>query len=341
MVSVCLLGAGFMAETHCEAYERVDGADVTAVVSPNSADEFVDERGLDATAYADVETALAEADVDAVDVCTPTDAHRGHVERAVEAGLPVICEKPLAPTLADAAAIREVVADADVPVMVAHVLRYFPQYAAARDRVADGRIGRPGVARARRLSPFPDWAEWYADRESSGGVFLDLAIHDFDFLRWTVGDVERVFARRTREDGLEHGTATLSFEDGSTGYVEASWAQPGSRELEFEFELAGDEGVVSYDAGDDAPVRLWTGETESDESPLGPADGYVRELRHFVDCVRSGATPDVDVDEAIEAMRVSTAAELSAERGEPVALADVRAGDWPDDDTAGDEGVDA
>ncbi|WP_225333195.1 Gfo/Idh/MocA family protein [Halomicrobium urmianum] len=338
MVSVCLLGAGFMAEMHCGAYDYVEDVDVTAVVSPNSADAFVEEQGLDATAFSDVETALSEADVDAVDVCTPTHTHREHVERAVEAGLPVVCEKPLAPTLADAAAVRETVAGADVPVMVAHVLRYFPQYAAARDQVADGRIGAAGVARARRLSPFPDWAEWYADRESSGGVFLDLAIHDFDFLRWTVGEVERVFARRTREDGLEHGTATLSFEDGSTGYVEASWAQPGSRELEFELELAGDEGVVSYDSGDDAPVRLWTGEAASDESPAGPADGYVRELRHFVDCVRSGATPDVDVDAAIEAMRISKAAERSAERGEPVAVAEVTA---DGDDTAADGEVDA
>lgn len=323
MVSVCILGAGFMAETHCQGYARVDDAEVTAVVSPNSAAEFVVEQDLDATAYADLESALSEADVDAVDVCTPTHTHREYVERAVEAGLPVLCEKPLAPTLEDAEAVRQTVADADLPVMVAQVLRFFPQYAAAKEQVDAGRIGRPGVARARRLSPLPDWADWYADRDASGGVFLDLAIHDFDYLRWTFGDVERVFARRVREDGLEHGTATLAFQNGAKGYVEASWAQPESRGLVSEFELAGDEGVVGDDV-DDAPVRFWAGENEEiAESPLGDRDGYVRELSHFVECVQTGSDPAIGVDDAIEAMRISMAAERSAERGEPVTVAEV------------------
>lgn len=324
MISVCILGSGFMAETHCQGYELVDDAEVTAVVSPNNAEGFVAGQGLDATDYADLESALAETEVDAVDVCTPTHTHREYVERAVEAGLSVFCEKPLAPTLADAAAVRDAVADADVPVMVGHVLRFFPQYEAAKEQVDAGRIGQPGVARARRLSPFPDWADWYADRDTSGGVFLDLAIHDFDYLRWTFGDVERVFARRVREDGLEHGTATLAFENGAKGYVEASWAQPESRGLVSEFELAGDEGVIGDDV-DGEPVQFWSGETEKIvESPLGDRDGYARELGHFVDCVRSGTEPAIGVDDAIAAMRISIAAERSADRGEPVDLAEVR-----------------
>lgn len=322
MVSICVVGAGFMAEEHCRAYDYVDGVEVTAVVSPNTAEEFVEEHSLDAAAYPSLDEALDDADVGAIDICSPTPTHREYVKHALAAELPVLCEKPLAHSLEDAEAIRAAAADVDVPVMVGHVLRFFPQYAAAKAQVERGRIGEPGVVRARRLSPFPDWADWYGDREASGGVFLDLAVHDFDFLRWTVGDVERVFARRNRGDGVEHGSAMLTFSNGARGYVEASWAQPESRGLTFEFELAGDDGVLSYDEGEDAPVELYH-DSVSLESPVGVADGYVQEVTHFVECVETGCDPLVDVDEAVEAIRIATAANRSARRGEPVVLAEV------------------
>lgn len=322
MVSMCVVGTGFMAEEHCRAYGHADGAEITAVVSPNTAEEFVEEQNLDATAYATLDAALDENDIEAVDICSPTPTHREFVEQALAAELPVLCEKPLASSLEEAEAIRDAATDVDVPVMVGHVLRFFPQYAAAKAQVERGRIGNPGVVRARRLSPFPDWADWYSDREASGGLFLDLAVHDFDFLRWTIGDVERVFARRDRGDGFEHGSATLAFENGARGYVEASWAQPESRGLTFEFELAGDEGVLSYDEGEDAPVKLFHDEV-SVESPVGTADGYVQEVAHFVECVETGRDPLVGVDEAVESIRIATAANRSAARGEPVTLAEV------------------
>ena len=323
---IAVVGAGLMAETHCAAYGRLEDTTVAAVVSPTSAPAFVEEHDLDATAFSDLDAAL-DAPIDAVDICTPTPTHPKYVRRAVSAGLPTLCEKPLATSLAAARSLRDGIADTapDVPVQVGHVLRFFPEYATAKSQVEAGRIGSPGVARARRLSPFPDWGDWYADRDRSGGVFLDLAVHDFDFLRWTVGEVEDVFARRTRDDEFEHGSVTLAFENGATGYVEASWGQPASRPLTYEFELAGDDGVISYDSAEDAPVQQFTASETTTESPTGPADGYVKQLTHFVDCVRTGTEPRVGLDDAIEAIRIAAAAERSAARGEPVSLGEVSA----------------
>ena len=326
MVRIGLVGAGFMAETHVDRYRRMDDVTVSAVVSPNTAGRFVEEHDLDATAFADLETSIEATEIDAIDVCSPTHTHRPVVEAAAERGLDVFCEKPLAASLADAAAIATAVDEHDATVMAGHVLRFFPAYRRIREEVAAGAAGDLGTLRARRTSPFPTWGrdDWFADDERSGGVFLDLAIHEFDYLRWLAGDVERVFARRTRWDDRQNGHATLAFENGAVGYVEAGWDRAPGAGLRSELEVAGDEGLLEYDSTEPTPLAV---ETEADEGEVARVekDGFHRELEAFVDCVRGGGSPPVTVDDAVEAVRISVAANRSADRGEPVAVAEVTA----------------
>lgn len=314
-----------MAGTHVDAYDSIDDAEVVAVASPNTAGEFVAESGLEAEAYGSAEELMERADVDAIDVCSPTSTHRPVVEAAADRGLDVFCEKPIAGTLADAHAVADAVTDAGVTLMVGHVLRFFPQYVRARELVRDGGIGDPGVARARRLSEFPSWGRgnWYADRDKSGGVLVDLAIHDVDFLRWVVGDVDRVFARRSVWEGGEHAHATLRFDDGAVGYVEAGWSLPPGQGLVQSLELAGDDGLLEVD-GDDAAVTTLTDDETSVASPVAK-DGYQHQLEAFVDSLRTGSEPPVTAADAIESLRVSLAATRSAEQGRPVAVEEVSA----------------
>ncbi|MFP8956612.1 Gfo/Idh/MocA family protein [Natrialbaceae archaeon A-CW3] len=323
MVRIGIVGSGFMAETHANAYESIDDATIVAVASPNTADEFVDDAGLDATTYSSADELLEDAAIDAIDICSPTPTHRPIVEQAAERGVDAFCEKPIAGSLEDARAIATVVEEHEISLMVGHVLRFFPQYERIRQVVDDGGIGDPGVARARRLSPFPSWGHenWYADRDRSGGVLVDLAIHDLDYLRWVLGDVERVFARRSVWDGGEHAHVTLRFEDGAVGYVEASWGLPESQELTHSLELAGDDGLLEYD-GDDTAVTTMTADGTDDASPVD-AGGYQRELEAFVKSVRNGTEPPVTVEDAIETLRLSIAANRSAAEGRPVAVEEV------------------
>lgn len=324
MHRLVLVGTGFMAATHAATVARMDDASIVAVVSRSSSASFIERFGLDATAHTDLTAAIEDCAGDGVLVCTPTHTHREHIETALDREVAVFCEKPLAPSLTEATAIREAVEAAVVPFMVGHVVRFFPEYSAAKREVDSGAVGAAGVARARRLSPFPDWgsADWFADSEKSGGVFVDMAIHDFDYLRWVWGDIERVFARATGDGPARHGTATLRFENGTVGYVEASWAAPDSRDLSTELELAGEEGVVRMDSNDIAPYRAFTDEGATVENPLA-ADGYHRELAHFLDCVESGHDTDVGIDEATAALRLSVAARRSARTGAPVTPAEV------------------
>ncbi|XVH33131.1 Gfo/Idh/MocA family protein (plasmid) [Haloferacaceae archaeon DSL9] len=324
MTQVGIVGSGFMAETHANAYGAIDDATVAAIASPNTADAFVRRSGLDATTYRSAEALMDNAGVDVVDVCSPTPTHRPVVEAAAERGIDVFCEKPIAASLEDAHAISNAADGAGISLMIGHVLRFFPQYERINGVVSDGGVGAPGVARARRLAPFPDWGsdDWYADRDQSGGVLVDLAIHDLDFLRWAIGDVDRVFARRSVWERGEHGHVVLRFENGAVGYVEASWGLPSGHELTSSFEIAGDGGLLELDSDDTTVETMTEGGAQTATSPVC-SDGYRRQLEAFLESIRSGTEPPVTAADAIETLRLSIAANRSAEENRPVALEEV------------------
>lgn len=333
MLGFGLVGTGAMGRVYADRLAEMDSAEATAVASPNTAEAFVEERVPSATAYSDVEALCADDAVDAVAVLSPTHTHRDVVETAAENGLDVICEKPIERTLADAEAIADTVSATDITFMTAHVVRFFPEYATARERVEAGDVGDPGVARTRRAFGFGGERDgWGVDQEKSGGVTLDLAIHDLDYLRWVLGDVERVFTRTTawgENDGSEVSLTLLRFESGAVGHVESWWVGVPSVPFTTAFEFAGDEGHIEYDVEDVRPVAFY-GE-DGVHVPRDPAghdpplerDGYRRQLEHFVDCVETGTEPAITAADGVESLRVGLAALESAERGEPVAPAEV------------------
>src|SRR5206468_1418494 len=148
-------------------------------------------------------------EIDVVDICLPTPLHRRAAERAFAAGKHVFLEKPIALTAEDAAAILDAGAQSRRILMVGLVLRFWPEYVELQRRLASDELGRPLVVSTRRLSPAPDWSEWIADPAQSGGVPVDLMIHDFDQLNWLLGKPRSVFAR---EEGPGHVHAIVEYD---------------------------------------------------------------------------------------------------------------------------------
>lgn len=328
MTRIGVVGSGFMGQTHVDRYAEMQSAEVTAVASLEGANQFVERNGLNAVAYDDGLELISDADVDAVDVCTPTPSHPALAVAALESGLDVFCEKPVANSLEGGRQIADAVSASSATCMVGHALRYFPEYESVHRRVVEeNAIGAPGVARTRRISPFPQWCSdgWYGDEQKSGGVLLDLAIHDLDFLRWTLGEVDRVFARRTSWNDRQHAHVTLRFESGAVGHVEAGWVLPEGEGLSTELELAGDDGLIEYDSDETSSLGFRTESKPSVPLSTVEKDGYRRELEAFVDCVRTGGDPPVGIEAGVEAIRISLAAIESVERGEPVAVSEVSA----------------
>ncbi len=278
-------------------------------------------------AFASVEALLDSSDF--VDICTPPVEHAAATIAAARAGKHVLCEKPIARHLADARAMIAACEAAGVRLFVAHVVRFFPEFARAKAVLDSGALGRLGVVRSVRGGAPPGHSGWFADIAQSGGVTLDVVIHDIDYQRWLCGDVVRVFARGLtfRGLGVDHALITLRFASGAIGHIEGSWAFPAGN-FRTSIELAGTEGLLVHDSDDAQPldVRYHSGEAPAGAPVIGhPArlddDPYYQEFQHFLDALDSGAAFLVTPHDALAALRVALAAIESQRTGRPVDVA--------------------
>ncbi|MDQ3248203.1 MAG: Gfo/Idh/MocA family oxidoreductase, partial [Chloroflexota bacterium] len=242
----------------------------------------------------------------------------------------IVCEKPLARHLRDCTAIVEAVERAGVRMFVAQVVRFFPQFAQAKAVLDSGAIGKPGVIRTSRAGAMPRWGSFFGNFDLSGGVILDVGIHDIDYQRWCFGEVERVFARGlTFTNGLQgdHALISLRFVNGAIGHIEAGWASPPAQ-WRTRLEICGDAGMVEWDAEEDTSVTKImldaerTGKVRTVASPLAPDDNpYFAELAHFLACLESGDPFRVTPHDGLMAVKVALAAIESVRTGQPITIA--------------------
>src|SRR5215210_7182584 len=319
---VGLVGAGFMGGVHLNAYAGIPEVEVVGVADARIESAVTGAAVVGARPYASYDELVAAEDVEVVDVCLPTALHRDLAIRAAGEGRHVILEKPIARTLEDAGEILDAFSGDGPRLFVGHVVRFFPEYAAIKEKVEAGDLGTVGMVRTSRRSPFLlGWNDWYADWRVSGGVLLDLVIHDFDFLRWTLGEVERVYARGIlgREyNRLDYVLATLRFESGAIAHVEGHWGYPGP--FNYSIEVAGSDALLAVDSTEPASLQLKSGASGEVPDLTSGRSPYENELEHFIHCIATGEEPIVEAHDACEALRIGLAATESVLRGEPVTL---------------------
>jgi predicted dehydrogenase len=263
--------------------------------------------------------------VDVVDICLPTPAHHEFSLKAIAAGRALFLEKPIARTFDEAREVVEAAEKANVPLMPGHVVRFFPEYARGRAIVLDDGIGKPAAARTRRGGGAPSGElGWFLDHSKSGGVLLDLVIHDFDWLRWTLGEVKHLFSRSLSSklgEGPDYALTTLTFENGCVGHVEGTWMDPGG--FRTTFEIAGSKGLIQYDSRENVALRTTVKPAAAEGAPLpslegsaGPLeDPYYLELDGFLAAVRNGTPPPISGRDGLAAVAIAEAAIESARTG--------------------------
>ena len=165
---------------------------------------------------------------------------------------------------------------------------------------------------------------WFSDHSKSGGVLLDLAIHDFDWLRWTLGEVKSVFAKSLgaiRGEGPDYALTTLQFDSGAIAHVEATWMDPSG--FRVTFEVCGSGGMIEYDSRFTPSLRTSVdGSPTVNEAPLDPTDDpYFNQLKGFVDAVRENREPPVTGFDGLMAVSIASAAIESAKSGKVVSPA--------------------
>lgn len=324
---VGIVGAGGMGNVHARHWRNIEGAETALFdVDPAKSAEVAGRWGLGVRE--NFEDLLGWADV--VDLCVPTPLHLDLSLKAIAAGRALMVEKPLAGTLDDAA---KIVAEADragITLAVGQVVRCFPEFRRGHELVASGAVGKPAAARTRRGGGMPKGAGlWFADHAQSGGVLIDLAIHDFDWLRWTLGEVRTVYSRSlsaTRGSGPDYALTTLTFDDGAVAHVEATWMDPSG--FRTAFEVCGSGGMIEFDSRNAPTLR--THRTGMDgiplpaaaEAPLDPQDDpYFVQLKGFADAITAGTAPPVSGHDGLMAVSIAAAAVESARSGRAVAPA--------------------
>lgn len=293
-------------------FDQIDEVRATAV------------EGLGAGQVTDDLSALF-ARVDVIDVCTPTDMHATVTLAAADSGLPVICEKPLARTLAEADQVITTCRERGVQLHVAQVVRFFAEYAAAQAAVKAGRVGTPAVLRLSREGGAPTLDKWYHDSVRSAGIIGDLMIHDIDYARWIAGPVSRVYARTMRPmgpyDSPTHAYAVLTHASGAISHLTSSWAHEGVP-WRTSFEIAGSEGVLSYQLDGRKVLRTSPPELMRHAGATNVETPWTTELREFAGAIRGGQQPRVTAADGRAALAIALAALESNDKGMAVEVAD-------------------
>jgi predicted dehydrogenase len=325
-----IVGAGFMASTHAAGWTETP-AEIAGFVhrTEEGARPLASQYG--AQAYPDLDAMLA--DVDVVDICTPTHLHYEKVLQAAAAGKDIVCEKPLARTLEQGQAMIAACRNVGVKLLVAHVVRFFPEYALAKAAIDRGEIGQPAVVRIARESsgPMNVMDTWFGDLEKSGGMILDLMIHDFDYARWVAGEVATVFAKSIQAShngaARDHGLAILTHRNGAICHVAGSWALP-PPEFHTRFEIAGTEGLIEFDSEATKPIHAYLFGGEVGELADVPVPGsplnespYTTEIKAFYEALAHDAPLPVTAEDGLAALQIALAALESAHSGAVVSLA--------------------
>jgi myo-inositol 2-dehydrogenase/D-chiro-inositol 1-dehydrogenase len=326
-VRVGIVGLGRMGKRHAENLaRRVPGAELVAACSP-IADELAwagQTLGV-ARRYAGYDEMLADATVDAVFIVTPNTLHPAQVIAALRAGKHVFCEKPLSMDVAQCLEVEtEAARHPNLKVMIGFVRRFDASFDDAQRRIKAGAIGRPFLVRSETCDQNDPSGFFVRFAPGSGGIFVDMSVHDIDAARWLLGSPKpvRAFAAGTiaihaglSECGdIDNGVAMCEFADGRIACFYASRTMAHGHETLTE--IIGTEGRLTVGRGgrrnhveiaDRYGIRTETNPTFYERF----ADAFLREAIHFVDCVRANQPLALTLHDATEATRIAVALRTS------------------------------
>jgi predicted dehydrogenase len=288
MQRILLVGFGFMGKTHSGVYRLLPDAQVVGVVEPRgeAIREELSSCGLgDVPVFAEPASAAGGLDFSAIDICLPTDLHRDIALQAFASGKHVFCEKPIALTREDAAAMTAAAREAGRQFMVGHCIRFWPEYVELNRLVDSGEHGRLLSLSLVRRTGRPGYSigDWVNKPERCLGAALDLHIHDTDFLLHLLGAPASVISKGLRDESGWSSIATQYAYDGRIVTSEGAWNYPPEWGFQMRFSAVFERAVLDFDSR--SGITLATGNGEPTALPMPPHDGYHHELAYFVSCL--------------------------------------------------------
>ena len=340
MFKVGLIGYGFMGKMHSQCYQASSQAKVVALTDVDAPKREEARAKLGCEVYESMDKMLVSAEIDVVDVCTPTFLHEECVLAAARAGKNIMCEKPMSLTVESCDRMIAAVEKAGVTMMIGQTVRFVPEYRIIRDAVVSGKYGKALWISASRVSPPADWTwrNWLFDPPKSGGGILDLHIHDIDYINWLVGVPNRVLARGVagKQGGVDTALTLMEHPVGAKSYAQGSIAMSTScpfnmsilvncERASFRYDMALTPSLMIYPSdGDPFSPELPKEEVGVSTENLGNVKSlgaYYTEIMYFLGCLKAGKEPTtVTLAEARDAVRVCLAAGESVKTGRVVEL---------------------
>ena len=335
MVKVGIIGAGRIGKVHLQSIcNYVRNAAVKTVADPYMNEEtegFIRSFGVESVTK-DYHEILNDPEIDAVLVCSSTDTHAPISIEAIAAGKHVFCEKPVDHDIEKIKQVMEALEGKKITFQVGFNRRFDHNFEAIRAAVKEGRIGQPHIIKITSRDPEPPSADYVAH---SGGMFLDMTIHDFDMARYLVGsDVEEVYVQSAvlvdpaigEAGDVDTAIITLKMANGALCVIDNS--RRAAYGYDQRAEVFGSEGMIATanDANSTAVISNAQGVTG--EKPLyffleRYMQSFAKEMACFIDAVEQDAETPVDVIDGLQAVRIGVAAKKSVDEKRPVALSEI------------------
>lgn len=339
-MKIAIIGLGFMGEMHAQVYQALPGVELAAVVDlyPAAASEKLAAQGLSIPVYTTLAELLANCEVDAVDICSPTGQHIELAVEAAKAGKHLFIEKPLAFDPDGCARIESAIREAGVFAQVGHCIRFWPEYMALKAIIESGQLGALKSLSLTRRSARPGGGNpehWVNNVKLSGGAAFDMHVHDTDFVLHLFGLPQSVFSSTTQGmSGPDHIFTHYAYENVAV-QAEGGWDYPQHYGFYMGFEAVFEHGSFAYNSNADSPLVLTkekqkpkvitleqpSAKESASNGNISALGGYFNELKYFTDCLQANKAPEIaTIAQASESIRVLCAELKSAQSGQSVAI---------------------
>lgn len=307
MLKAGIIGCGGIAQAHAQGYKTTGKADLVGFydVENQKAEDYAQEFG--GKAFASAEELLGGQTIDVASICTPPSSHENLACTAMQNGVHVICEKPLAHTSQSARVMCQCAADTGMLLVTAYKFRFFANVLWAKTLLDEGKLGKVVFARNIFAGQIDMSDRWFSKKEiSGGGVMLDNGVHSIDLLRFLFGEVDGVFAvARNAGQPMEVEDSCrlmLNMSSSIWASVDLSWVAGQSQNI---LEIHGTDGLVElwWNGGSFVPKSGEPSEFTPPNDPVA-ADPFAAELDWFMACVRGEKKPRATAEDGLKALEV-------------------------------------
>jgi len=331
-IKFAVIGLGRIGRIHLDNLLQMNNVEVVAAMDPfREAQQYAIDRGI-VNVTATYEAMLVSTDIDVVVICSPTDTHANYVEIAAKLGKHVFCEKPLDLSLERVIEVLDVVKETEIKLMIGFNRRFDKEFKKVKDLVVKGAIGDHHLVKITSRDPGAPPISYI---EKSGGMFLDMSIHDFDMARFIVGkEIEEVYAKGAvlidpaigEVGDIDTAVITLTYTDGTMAIID------NSREAAYGYdqrvEVFGSKGMVQAENNLMDSIQLTTRHGNRVSLPLNfflerYAEAYKTEMNDYILSLENNTDTPANGNDGLQSLKIGLAAIKSLKLNRPVRLSEI------------------